>query len=203
MSLAEEIVAAFSAEQIHVDDLSQDDPTARLGKLCGDVFTGGVETLRSRIPNERIRALGRVVWDLVGNKRVLTALGPDVPSLTFTCMQIPAAPALRGVLQGIVLMPKSWPKLVEEDPLMQLGAICFVGVQIVDFYNDRLIGDNGARVRWQAYETELLRTLQQALPHWTPNEYQRTLLAKYPRGLDSPGVEVYAYRTYEPPKATA
>jgi hypothetical protein len=193
----EEIVAAFSAEQVNVDDLAEDDPTALLGKACGDLFTGGVETLRSIIPNERLRALGRVVWDLVGNKRVLTALGPDVPSLSFTCMK------LRDVVQGIVLMPKTWPKMVEDDPFMQLGAICFVGVQIVDFYNDRLIGDNGARVRWQAYEAELLHTLQETVPSWTPNEYQRTLLAKYPRGIDSPGVDVYAYRGYQPPQETA
>ena len=197
MSLAEEIVAAFAAEQINVDDLPQDDPTARVGKVCGDLFTVGVETLRSIIPNERIRALGRVVWDLVGNKRVLTAIGPDVPALTFTCMQ------LRDVVQGIVLMPKAWPKMVEADPFMQLGALCFVGVQIVDFYNDRLFGDNGARVRWQAYEAELLRTLQETLPQWSPNEYQRQLLTKYPRGIDSPGVEVYAYRAYQPPQETA
>lgn len=70
MSLVEEIVAAFSAEQVDVEDLAQDDPTARLGKACGDLFTNGVDTLRAIIPNERIRALGRVVWDLVGNKRV-------------------------------------------------------------------------------------------------------------------------------------
>jgi hypothetical protein len=197
MSLVEEIVAAFSAEQINVDDLSQDDPTARLGKACGDLFTGGVETLRSIIPNDRIRALGRVVWDLVGNKRVLTAIGPDVPSLAFTCMR------LRGVVQGIVLMPKTWPKMVEVDPLMQLGAICFVGVQIVDFYNDRLFGDQGARVRWQAYEAELLRTLAETLPQWAPNEYQQQLLAKYPRGIDTPGVDVYAYRPYQPPQEIA
>ena len=197
MNLVEQIVAAFSAEQINVDDLAQDDPAARLGKVCGELFTGGVETLRSIIPNERIRALGRVVWDLVGNQRVLTAMGPDVPSLTFTCMH------LRGVVQGFVLMPKTWPKLVEADPFMQLGAICFVGVQIVDFYNDRLIGDDGAPARCDAYEAELLQTLQKTLSQWTPNEHQREVMAKYPRGLDSPGVDIYPYRPFQPPQETA
>lgn len=196
MSLLDEVVSAFAAEQIDVDDLPESDPTARIGKTCGDLFTAGVETLRSIIPNERIRALGRVVWDLVGNKRVLTALGPDVPSLSFTCMR------MKGVVQGIVLMPKTWPQMVEDDPFMQLGAILFVGVQVVDFYNDRLFGDSGARVRWQAYEAELLRTLQETLSQWTPNEYQRQLLAKYPRGIDSPGVDVYAYRAYQPSQET-
>ena len=105
--------------------------------------------------------------------------------------------------QGLVLIPKDWPAMTQNDPFMQLGAILFVGAQVVDFYNDRLIGDKTAPGRWQAYEAELLRTLKQTLPRWTPNEYQQKILQRYPDGLDSPGVDLYTYKSYEPSKGNA
>ena len=197
MTLFEEVVAAFGGTQVNVNDLPEDDPAAKLGKTCEALFTGGVDVLRSILPNDRIRALGRVVWDLVGHKQVLVAIGPDVPSLSFTMMQY------KGVHQGLVLIPKNWPTMTQDDPFMQLGAIVFVGAQIVDFYNDRLIDDKTAHRRWQAYEAELLRTLKQTLPRWEPNEYQAEILGRYPDGLDTPGVDLYPYKSYEPSKGTA
>lgn len=196
--LLEQVLAAFGAKQVNVNDLPGDDPAAKLGKVCGSLFTEGVATLRSLIPNDRIRAIARVIWDLVGHKRVLVALGPDVTSLSFTVMR-------HGTVdQGLVLIPKNWPEMVDEDRFMQLGAILFVGTQVVDFYNDRLIGDLTAGPRWEAHEAELLRTLARILPmSWQPNEYQRGVLRRYPDGLDSPGVVLYPYRSYEPPKGDA
>ena len=197
MTLFEEVVAAFADTQVNVADLPEDDPTAKIGKACENLFTGGVDVLRSLVPNDRIRDLGRVVWDLVGHKQVLVAIGPDVPSLSFTVMR------LKELHQAIVLIPKQWPQMVADDPFMQLGAILFVGAQAVDFYNDRLIGDKGARRRWHAYEAELLRTLKTSLPRWAPNEYQREILALCPDGLDSKDVELYPYKPYEPPQGDA
>ena len=198
MTLFEEVVAAFGGKQVNVNDLPENDPAAKLGKLCESLFTGGVDVLRSILPNDRIRVLGRLVWDLVGHKQVLVAIGPAVPSLSFTVMQY------KGVHhQGLVLIPKEWPAMTQDDPFMQLGAIVFVGAQIVDFYNDRLIEDKGAHHRWQAYEAELLRTLKQTLPRWEPNEYQRMILDRYPDGLDSPGVDLYSYKPYEPAQGNA
>ena len=197
MSLLDEIVGAFAGTQVNVADLPEDDPTAKIGKACENLFTGGVDVLRSIVPNDRIRDLGRVVWDLVGHKQVLVAIGPDVPSLSFTVMQI------KELCQAIVLIPKQWPKMVEDDPFMQLGAILFVGAQAVDFYNDRLLGDDGAQRRWQAYEAELLHSLKVTLPSWKPNEYQREILARFPDGLDSKGVELYPYKPYVPSQGTA
>lgn len=197
MTLLDEIVAAFGDTQVNIADLPADDPTAKIGKACENLFTGGVGVLRSNIPNDRIRALGRVVWDLVGHKQVLVAIGPDVPSLSFTVMQI------KALHQAIVLIPKGWPKMVEDDPFMQLGAILFVGAQVVDFYNDRLLGDNGARRRWHAYEAELLRTLKATLPSWKPNEYQCEVLANFPEGLDGKDVDLYPFKPYVPSQGTA
>jgi len=195
--LLDQILGAFVAPQVNVDDLPAEDPTAKIGKVCGDLFTGGVEILRSLIPNDRIRALARVVWDLVGNKRALVAIGPDVPTLSFTAMR-------NGTeIQGIIVVPKIWPQLVKEDTFMQLGAILFVGAQVVDFYNDRLFDDPTARSRWHAYEAELLLTLQRTSPSWKPNDYQRQTLEKFPSGLDTPGVVLYPVRSYEPSKGNA
>ena len=197
MTLFEQILATFGASQVNINDLPEDDPTAKLGKECEALFTSGVETLRSIVPNERVRALGRMIWDLVGNKQVLTAIGPDVPSLGFAVMKA------KEMHQAIILMPKTWPQMVVDDPFMQLGAILFVGAQAVDFYNDRLLGDPNARRRWRAYEAELLRTLEGLLPSWQPNAYQREAIERFPDGLDTKDVVLYPYKPYTSAQGTA
>ena len=198
MSELDEILKVFATDKVNLKDVPESDPIAAIGRRCEAFFTGGVDALRSTIPNERIRTLARVVWDLVGHKRVLVVLGAEVPSLSFTVMRHGA------VDQGVVLLPKDWPKMVADDPFMQLGAILFVGAQVVDFYNDRLLGDLTARPRWEAYEAELLRTLVRILPmSWTPNTYQREVLRRYPDGLDTAGVELYTVPPYETARGTA
>lgn len=194
MSALDEILKVFAAEKVNLKDVPEDDPIAAIGRKCEALFTGGVDALRSIIPNERIRALARVVWDLVGHKRVLVVLGTEVPTLSFTVMRY------GGVDQGIVMLPRNWPQMSVEDPFMQLGAILFVGAQVVDFYNDRLVGNRAARFRWGAYEAELLFTLAQILPGWKPNEYQLEVMARYPEGLDTKGVELYTVPPYESTK---
>jgi hypothetical protein len=196
--LFDEIVAAFCGNQVNVNDLPTSDPIMPIARQCESFFTGGVDVFRSVLPSERLRALGRVIWDLVGHKQVLVAIGPDVPSLSFTVMKY------KGVLQGIVFFPKNWPDLIKADSFMQLGAILYVGAQIVDYYNDRLIGDPTAPGRWEAYEAEYLRVLGQLIPNgWQPNEYQRDIMKKYPDGLDSPGVTLYDYKGYVPAEGSA
>jgi hypothetical protein len=192
LTLREKIVAAFTTGQVHVDALPDSDPVAIRGKECSELFTAGVATLRVFIPNERIRALANMVWDLVGNKRVQVALGPEVPSLTFAAMDI------RGSLQGIVFIPRTWPAMTKEDAFMQLGAILFVGAQIVDFYNDPGVDNPTNRARWHAYEAELLFTLCEILVGWRPNEYQLEVMKKYPDGLDTKGVELYESKPFDP-----
>lgn len=188
--LIQEIVGAFAATQVNIKDLPSDDPRAQVGAVCEELFTAGVDMLRSIIPNDRVRAIARVIWDLVGRKHVLVALGPDVPTLSFTAMRFD------GEVKGLILMPKKWPQMVDDEPFMQLGAILFVGVQAVDFDNDQLIGNADAPMRCRAYEAELLRTLTQ-MPDFRPNSYQRQVMAEYPSGLDSPGLVLYPYRSYE------
>jgi|HubBroStandDraft_4_1064222.scaffolds.fasta_scaffold376953_2 hypothetical protein len=197
-AILEEILDAFGGSQVNVKDLPDDDPRALLGRQCEGLFTSGVRMFRSVLPNDRLRALARVIWDLVEHKQVVVAIGPDVPSLSFTVMQ------LKIVRQGLVLIPKNWPEQIRADYFMQLGAILYVGAQVVDFYNDRLIDDPTAPARWSAYEAEYLRMIKDLFPRgWTPNDYQRGVMEKYPDGLDSPGVELYAFKSYEPPREQA
>ncbi len=192
-----EALGVFWSRQVNINELPATDPTVALGRTCETIFTAGVDTLRSTFPNPRVRALAAVVWDLVGHKQVLVAIGPDVPTLSFTVMR------QGSTYQGIVLIPKHWPELAQADPFMQLGAILYVGVQIVDFYNDRLIGDATSRPRWNAYEAEFLRTLRQQAPAWVPNAQQQAVMAKYPEGLDSAGVDLYPFKGYEAPRGSA
>lgn len=194
----DEILKVFATEKVDLDDMPADDPMATFGRRCEELFTGGVEALRKTVPNERIRALASVVWDLIGHKRVLVVIGSEVPALTFTVMR------QNVVDQGLVLIPKNWPQMVESDPLMQLGAILFIGAQVVDFYNDQILGDlSSARTRWEAYEAELLRTLKQILPNWTPNAFHHEVLQRYPDGLDTAGVDLYPIKAYEPAQGNA
>jgi hypothetical protein len=201
MSTFVESLVALWSNPVNINDLPESDPIAALGRTCETLFTDGVDVLRAS-PNDRISALARVVWDLIGHKQIQVVIGPDVQSLTFTCMQ------LRGVLQGFVLVPKRWPEMIKADAFMQSGALLFVGAQLVDFHNDRLINEASTGVyadappRWYAYEAEFLRTIKQLLPDWAPNEYQRKLMEEYPDGLDSAGVELYAFKGYEPARGS-
>lgn len=198
MTLFDQILASFGADQVNVNDLPEDAPMAGLGKECESLFTDGVETLRSIVPNERVRTLGRMIWDLVHNKQVLTAIGPDVPSLGFAVLKA------KEMHQAIILIPKTWPQMCMDDPFMQLGAILFAGAQAVDFYNDRLLGDpNAAHRRWCAYEAELLHTLKELSPSWQPNTYQCEAIARFPDGLDTENVVLYSYKPYTPAQGTA
>lgn len=192
-----ELLRMFKGPKVDLKDLSAQDSRAVLGKKCEVLFTNGVDVLRSRVPNERVRGLARVVWDLVGNKQVLVGLGADVPTLTFMVL------LQGGIHQGVVLIPWEWPKMVEEDPFMQLGAILFVGAQIVDFYNDRLFEGRRGYRRHQAYEAEMLHTFKGWLPGWTPNAYQCQILKNFPDGLDTKDVELYVYKAYVPSKGDA
>jgi hypothetical protein len=113
--------------------------------------------------------------------------------------------ALDEILGAFTSKQVNIDELPEGDPAVELGrcAILFVGAQVVDFYNDRLISDRAAPRRWHAYEAEFLRTLRQHLPGWTPNDYQRQILEKFPDGLDTAGVDLYPIKAYAPARGTA
>lgn len=171
--LIAQVIASFQpgAGQ-RIEKLDKEAEAYRKAKEVETLFTEGVEVLRALFPNERVRGLAQAIWDVFHHRRVVLAMGPEVPTLTFA-----AFGSAKG-LQGIAFAPHNWAEIVREDPLMQLGAVVMVGSQAVDFYNGRLLTDSRATFgqRAMAYEAEYLRTL--ALD--APNPYQKKVLTEHP-----------------------
>lgn len=172
-----EVLAAFNCEKPQLlINMDPSDPFAQKARIAQDLFTGGVHALRI-IDNPAISGLMSYVWDIFHHRHVLMAMGPDVPSLSFAL-----AGKEGGGLQALVFAPHNWPDMVKEDPLMQLGAIIANGSQCADFYNGLINSPesvNTARSRANSYEAEFLLMLDSPL-----NEYQREILALYPKGWD-------------------
>lgn len=161
---------------VHVKDLPEGDPLRAKGEEFGDRFTEGVAFLK-RFPNENIARLMSLVWDIVGHRVVPVALGPGVVSLTFGALK-------KGPkVDGIIFVPPKWNELLQRDPVFQVGALVFVGSQVVDFYNERLYEGVIMQIRARAYEAEYLREIQRMSPKYALNEYQEELLRQFPDGL--------------------
>ena len=67
MTLADQILAAFAAKKVALADVPESDPMAQIGKKCEGLFTAGVETLRSTIPNDRMRGWLAGFFDAEGS----------------------------------------------------------------------------------------------------------------------------------------
>lgn len=143
--------------------------------LVGNLVTHTVAFLRDLFPNPRINDLMRLVWDLIGHRAVPAVIGP-VPS--------PAMGVAGGT--GMVLLPANWPLMMTRDPLMQVGAMVFVGSQARDFYRGliRTEADSETiRRRAHGYEAEYLKTLYTLNPALVLNNYQKGVVAEFPNGL--------------------
>ena len=151
------------------------------------LFTAGVEQLRTTFPNGRIRAVMRVVWDLVEHKIVGVGRDPrlNIPSLHFL------ARYAEERRDGVIYVPEGWATMVAANPVFQLAGLVYVGSHAVDFYHDRPGPSfcTFAKIR----EAELLRTVRALMPAWKPTDYQRAVLATHPLGLDSPEAAALAY----------
>lgn len=172
-----EVLAAFNCDKPqYLNNMDPSDPFTQRARLSQDLFTGGVHALRI-INNPIISGLMSYVWDIFHHRHVLMAMGPDVPTLSFA-----VAGKDGGGLQALVFAPYNWPDMVKEDPLMQLGAIIANGSQSADFYNGLINSPESidtARNRANSYEAEFLLMLDSQL-----NEYQKGILAAYPKGFD-------------------
>jgi hypothetical protein len=175
--LRAELTSALLLRAVEMNDLPDTDPDKQKMRLMSDTFTAAVDFLRSQFPNDSIRALMAMVWDLVGHRVAPVVFGPDVPTLSFAAVQ-------RGdVESAVIIMPHQWLERVKVDVVNETGAIVFVGSQAVDFYNDR-IRDRTA-MRGAAYEAEYLLTAKKLSPSYVFNEYQRGVLEDFPEGLAS------------------
>ncbi len=189
VELLAEMLGALTAETVYQSDLAEADPNLPNLRLRSALFTAGVDALRSHFPNPRISALMRRLWDLVGHNIVPVVLGADVQTLYVAAMRV------GGEVTARILMPDNWPDMVTANPVLQYGALVWVGSQAVDCYSDRISAAMAPRAR--AHEAEFYRTWERLDPAWSPTPYQRLVLANYPEGLDTAGVQALLYEPRE------
>lgn len=178
------------------EDMPEGDPLRVRGERAAAYFTDGVGLLKTYYPNESIRDLMAMTWDIVGHRIVSTAIGPAVPSLTLAVAGNPVAP------HAMIFIPHNWVAMIDENPTYQLGALVFVGSQAVDFYNSRILRESeAAKKRARAYEAEYLITLRDAGPSRPLNEWQEGLLRDFPVGLRTESVVplLYRHKPFTPP----
>lgn len=169
-------------------ELTQDNPDYTQAKEVEALFTGGVDFLRSVFPNPVIRRLASVVYEAVGQKITPVCWGLAVRSLSFLVVGPRSAP------QAMIHAPQKWADMVRKDPIMQLGALVFVGSQAVDYANDRFLTDQtNVKLRASAYEAEFLNTVRSLTPNWEPCDYQTSVLQEFPDGLATPKAQKITY----------
>jgi hypothetical protein len=174
-----EILSAFrSSTHLHLEDMDEENPLAKIGRECQELFTSGVIVLRKSVPV--ISSLMADVWDIYHYRHVVMAIGPNVPSLSISVVQDG-----KGIIHALTFAPYAWPQMAKEDPSMELGAILSIGSQVVDYYNDKLLSKEDSKrskERALSYEAEYLRLIK--LGGATLNGYQEDVLTKYPNGFD-------------------
>ena len=172
------LAALIDNDPDFVETLADDDPRKASGVAVGNLVTQTVGGLRDLFPNRWINDLMGIVWDIIGRRIVPAAVGPTAtPSM-----------AVHGY-KAIILLPQTWPAMMAQDPIMQVGAMVFVGSQARDFHRGlirSIAGSEMAKMRAKAYEAEYLKTcLSLSIGSPTFNEYQREVLAMFPNGLTS------------------
>jgi hypothetical protein len=198
-TLATEIVEAFLLPATGVRELPE-------GREKNDVlamqetFTGAVDYLRSRFPNKKVQKRAARIWEVINQRKVNVALGPEVSSLyfAFTRSSHPSFRLGQHSAQGMIFMPHRWLDMVAEDAVMQTGAVLFVGSQAVDFGDGLLVGQGRHLIshtesveRARIFEAEYLLAVLEKTPGWKLNDYQTKLLSVWPLGLKSKGVWKY------------
>lgn len=184
---------------VHVDDLPEGDPYKTVGKDVGDTITRVVGMLAVSFPNEHVNRLMGQVWHLFGSKTVPTVLY-DVRSPSVAAMVVPGT----GKSMTVALFPFSWALMAKANPYNAMGAMVFVGSQVVDAYNDRVrTSADGVdvRMRARANEAECLLAIQRDVPTWKPDEYQKGVLAEFPQGVETPSVKGLWYEPKPPPES--
>lgn len=173
----DEIRAAFKNQRT-LEDLDKDSPLAKIGRDCQELFTSGVAILCKSVPV--ISNLMLDVWEIFNYQHVVMAIGPNVPALAISVVQ-----DSNGMIQALTFATYSWPQMAKEDPSMELGAIVYVGSQVVDYYNNKLLSQEDniiSKQRALSYEAEYLLLLKR--DGMFLNEYQEDVIAQYPNGFD-------------------
>jgi hypothetical protein len=168
--------------------LTEGMPEYTVGKEIEQLFTSGVDYLRSNLPNPSIQRMCSVMWDAVEHKVTPVCFGPPVVTLSFIVTGHESARS------AMIVTPGNWNEMLRKDPLTQLGALVFVGSQAVDYVNERFTSDpENVVTRACAYEAEYLLTVKHLSPDWELSTYHTKVLANFPEGLASPKAKKVLY----------
>lgn len=190
--LMAEVFAALATNNVTtLPGLPASDPMKKIGAAIESIFGVMVDDLRRTATPPQVRQLMALAWDLFENKVVVTAIGPDVPSIHMTIYR------QDGKMAAMVLIPKHWLQMVQANLYEQLGALVFTASQCADFYHGKGTDDRADLVaRAKAYESEYLLSVPKAALKLTG--YQRGLLDEYPKGLANLATELaYPLTSYQ------
>jgi len=161
-------------------DMDESNPEYAAGAKISNQFTIMVDGMRNanKLALPKINNLMSLFWQLVGN-RITPMAVTAVPTLSF------AAEYRGDSTIGMVLVPPNWLELIAKDAYCQMGALIFVASQSKDYWNCKFNrgSEKEIKARAYAYEAEFLLFLKEYASDFTVNEYQKTVLEKYPRGI--------------------
>lgn len=165
----------------HANSLPPYEKEATNAKSAGDFVTVFVRILKDpRItPNARINATANLMWDMVGSNMVPCAIHPNLEQVFF------ASEIRGGEKKALILVPVNFSERCRQDMIYNLGAMAFVGSQIKDYYNDKLVGHHlEVMARARATEAEFLLFVKKLGINYPFNDYQQKILETFPNGLD-------------------
>jgi hypothetical protein len=162
----------------HVDTMPASDPIREAGVLCGDMFTGLVDILRSpSFPNPRINRLMTLVWRLVGNRIVNAAIMPGVEKLHFYIEKTGDKKI------GFYACPMKWVQQAIDRPYYTQSGLVWASM-CCDFFHDQIYSGRKLMLRAQAWEAEYILTQRQRDDYWL-DDYQKSVMRRFPSGIDS------------------
>jgi len=170
----------------------KNDPFASLMQKQANAFTGIVAGLsHENNPHACIQDLMRDVWSIVGNDIVRVAAIPTNPvkELSFVAFKE------NDNLKAMLLLPLNLADVLGSKPIYAMGAGVFVGSQIRDFYNEKLFPPEDMILRAEMYEAEFLMRCTKLEEF---NSFQKSLLEKYPNGVDTKPELIYSPKQVPP-----
>ena len=146
-------------------------------KNVSDIFTFLVDYLRRFFPNDKIKEVASLLWDLVGQQIVPTVgINQSLDGLVF------ALDSEGGRESAMVVIPENWVELVKQNPIKQLGGIVFCASRAKDVFNKNKL-DEAVINRAKSYEAEFLLQIKSISPDYQLDKYQNSILDAFPEGL--------------------
>lgn len=177
----------------------------KLAEATSDYFTAGVAYLANRGYDEFLQELGTTTWRMVNQRRVLTAFTNDIkgaliqlgapPQEVFSRVHQTTEPYVffmsmqegkQAVESAFTLIPPYFVYKAKSKPIEALATMTWVGSQIRDLANNRLIIDQQYMIpRAEASEAHFLHEVTKRHPEMELDTVYHQIMDKYPDGLNS------------------